>query len=77
MKRGEDWKIFVLKRGQTDIPRVKWDDKECFMCARFHIKKYCFEDCKQADSHVSKDKIPAEKKSAFLTFMKQCRKEAS
>ena len=76
LNQGENWKIFIQKRGQGNADRVKWDDNECLMCARYHIKQYCFEDCRNIDSHVSKDKIPAEKKSAFLTFMKQCRKEA-
>jgi hypothetical protein len=46
------------------------------MCARWHIKGDCFDNCAQAISHVPKQKIPADKKAEFLTFMSKCREAA-
>ena len=72
-KDGESWKDTFSQQLPKDRPA--WDDK-IKMCARWHIKGDCYENCSRAASHVSKDKIPAEKKANFLTFMKACREAA-
>jgi hypothetical protein len=46
------------------------------MCARWHIKGDCYDNYARVTSHVTKDKISADKKAGFLTFMKKCRKVA-
>jgi hypothetical protein len=55
--------------------RPSWKGK-VKMCARWHIKGDCYDNCTRVTSHVTKDKIPADKKAGFLTFMKKCRKAA-
>ncbi len=55
--------------------RPSWEEK-VKMCARWHIKGNCYDNCTRVTSHVTKDKIPADKKSGFLAFMKKCRKAA-
>ncbi len=70
-KAGESWQETFSK--QFAHGRPSWDGK-VKMCARWHIKGDCFDNCVRAISHVSKEKILADKKADFLTFMSKCRK---
>jgi hypothetical protein len=51
-----------------------WTDK-FQMCARWHLKGNCFDNCSRAISHVMNDKFPDNKRAAFLTFLTKCPKE--
>jgi hypothetical protein len=72
-KAGESWQETFSKHFPHDRP--SWDGK-VKMCARWHIKGDCFDNCARVISHVSKQKIPADKKADFLTFMSKCREAA-
>jgi hypothetical protein len=72
-KAGESWQETFSKHFPHDRP--SWDGK-VKMCARWHIKGDCFDNCARAISHVSKQKIPPDKKADFLTFMSKCREAA-
>jgi hypothetical protein len=67
---GKSWKDAFSKQFPQDRP--SWEGK-VKMCARWHIKGNCYNNCTRVTSHVTKDKIPANKKAGFLTFMKKCR----
>jgi hypothetical protein len=73
VKAGESWAETFSK--QLPKERPSWDGK-INMCARWHIKGDCFDDCSRKESHVGKDKIPADKKASFLTYMAKCREAA-
>lgn len=73
VKAGESWAEIFSK--QLPKERPSWDGK-INMCARWHIKGDCFDDCSRKESHVGKDKIPADKKASFLTYMAKCREAA-
>ncbi len=73
MATGEFWKEPFSKQFPQNRP--SWEGK-VKMCARWHIKGDCYDNCTRVTSHVTKDKIPANKKESFLTFMKKCRKAA-
>ncbi len=73
VKPGESWQETFSKQLAKEIP--SWDGK-VNMCARWHIKGDCFDDCSRKESHVGKDKIPADKKASFLTYMSKCCKVA-
>ena len=67
---GKSWKDTFSKQFPQDRP--SWEGK-VKMCARWHIKGDCYDNCTRVTSHVTKDKIPADKKAGFLTFMKNGR----
>lgn len=71
-KADESWDATFKSKHPKDRP--DWTDK-IKMCARWHIKGDCFENCLRAISHVPKDQIPAEKKAAMLSFMAKCRSD--
>jgi hypothetical protein len=64
---GKSWKDTFGKQFPRDRP--SWEGK-VKMCMRWHIKGNCYDNCARVTSHVTKDKIPANKKAGFLTFMK-------
>jgi hypothetical protein len=70
---GESWAETFSK--QLPKERPSWDGK-INMCARWHIKGDCFDDCSRKESHLGKDKIPADKMASFLTYMSKCREAA-
>ncbi len=70
---GKSWKDTFSKQFPQDRP--SWEGK-VKMCARWHIKGNCYDNCARVTSHVTKDKIPPNKYAGFLTFMKKCRKAA-
>jgi len=72
VKAGETWKDTFSK--QLPFDRHFWGEaSKVKICARWMIKGDCYDNCAQNASHVTKDKIPLEKKMNFLTFMKKCR----
>jgi len=59
---------------QLPFDRPFWDEvSKVKICARWMIKGDCYNNCAQKASHITKDKIPLEKKASFLSFMKKCR----
>jgi hypothetical protein len=70
---GKTWKETFSKQFPQDHPT--WEGK-INMCARWHIKGDCYNNCQCIASHVRKDKIPVDKKAHMLTFMKKCPKAA-
>ncbi len=72
VKTGETWKDTFSK--QLPYDRPFWDEEsKVKICARWMIKGDCFDNCARSASHVTKDKIPSDKKASFLAFMKKCR----
>ena len=77
MKPNENWKdnfAGKLPRERPFWDRNKTGKYDCKMCARFHINGDCFDDCNNKESHVSADKIPADRKNAMKEYMKKVRK---
>jgi hypothetical protein len=73
VKTGKLWVETFSK--QLAMERPSWDGK-VNMCTRWHTKGDCLDNCSRKESHVEKDKIPANKKASFLTYMLKCRKAA-
>ncbi len=65
MAAGELWKDIFSK--QFPHERSIWDGK-IKMCARWHIKGNCYNNCTQVASHITNDKIPAKKKGKLPHF---------
>ena len=72
VRTGETWKDTFSK--QFPLDRPFWDEaSKVKICARWHIKGDCFDNCARKASHVTKDKMPSDKRASFLAFMKKCR----
>ena len=72
VRAGETWKDTFSK--QFPLDRPFWDEaSKVKICARWHIKGDCFDNCARKASHVTKDKMPKDKRALFLAFMKKCR----
>ena len=69
MKPKDEWRMFC---GDVTKERPVWDGLT-FMCHRWHIKGYCFDDCHNKSSHLEKEKVPAEKEKEFGTWMEKAR----
>ncbi len=67
MPEGETWIHTFANLLPQDRPA--WNEK-VKMCARWHIKGNCYDNCAQAVSQMSKDNIPNDKRELFLSFMK-------
>jgi hypothetical protein len=65
VRTGETWKDTFSKQFPLDRPLP--------LMARWHIKGDCFDNCARKASHVTKDKMPSEKRASFLALMKKCR----
>ncbi len=63
----------ISKQFPCDCPT--WEGK-IKLCARWCIRGDCYDNCQRVASHITKDKIPADKKAHMLTFMKKCREAA-
>ena len=77
MKQNEKWKTNWVGKLNGDKPfwdKNKCEKNDCRMCTRFHIRGDCFKDCYNKESHVTKDKIPADRKNAMKDYMKKVRK---
>jgi hypothetical protein len=70
---GKSWKDTFSKQFPHDRP--SWEGKVT-MCARWHIKGGCYDNCTRVISHITKDKIPTNKKAGFFTIMKKSCKAA-
>ncbi len=55
---GETWKDDWVSVLPQDRPN--WGPKEK-ICARFHIKGDCFDNCSRKSSHVTKENVPSDK----------------
>ena len=64
----EKRKFSKLFGGNNVCHRVDWNGR-CKMCPRWHSKEYCFKDCKNRDSHVAADEIPADKKKKYGEYL--------
>jgi hypothetical protein len=38
------------------------------MCPKWHVHSHCFDDCAIGESHVTKNKVPPEKKAEMLAW---------
>ena len=66
MRTGETWQSnFANKHIEK---RVVWEG-EAKMCPRWHIAGYCFDNCFHKASHVNAGDIPADKVTAFKSFL--------
>jgi hypothetical protein len=66
----ETWVInFASKHANKQL---EWN-KTCHCCPRWILQKYCFSDCKNKDSHVKANKIPAENLTNMKAWIKLCR----
>jgi hypothetical protein len=77
MKPTETWGNNWAGKLNYDKPfwdRSKCQPSDCKMCPKFHIRGYCFEDCSNAESHVPKSRIPADRKTAMKDYMKKVRR---
>ena len=64
LRDGESWeKVWC---GVTE-PRPKWGKAR--MCARWHIRQYCFKNCRNKESHVPCERLPPTKKAEFKKWM--------
>ena len=70
LREGEDYSNVFAGKFLDDRPM--WDD-ECRMCTRFHVKKYCFPDCPNKNSHKPNSKVPGKKRSEMQAFCQKCR----
>ena len=68
MKSGKKWDHFC---GACADSTPDWGTKK--MCHRWHIRGYCFSDCRNKASHAEKGEISKEKETEFLTWMGKCR----
>jgi hypothetical protein len=73
MKETDNWD--TLCRDASERP--KWDDNNprSLTCLRWHVKGYCFDECRQRASHVPKDKIPPRKVREMKDFLRSRRQE--
>ena len=71
LRPGKSWKDFC---GAHVAHCPKWNDKVA-MCARYHIKGDCFQDCKNAASHVPKEHIPADNETGMRQYVQKVRGE--
>ncbi len=58
MLAGKTWAINFANKNIDKCP--KWN-KKTNMCPRWFLQKYCFNNCKQKESHIKADNIQAEK----------------
>ncbi len=66
----ETWAINFASKNINKRP--KWNDK-CHCCPWLFLQKYCFSNCKNKDSHVKANKIPAENLTSMKAWIKLCR----
>ena len=65
LKDGEKWKgVFTGKEARKGLP--KWGKGK--MCPKWHVNGHCFDDCPDAESHVPKKDVSAEKKAEMVAW---------
>ena len=69
---GKNWKEQFLGIPIQDQPA--WIEK-VQMCARFHIKGDCFDNCTRKERHVTNDNILDDKRAAMKEFFAKCHAE--
>ena len=73
LREGESWKDVFC--GEASKERVRWN-KSCFMCPRWFSRGFCFSDCHNKESHVSKSNLSEAKEKEYRGYLKRVRKEA-
>lgn len=71
MRTGETWQTHFANKNIDK--RVPWGVGDVKMCPRWFIGGYCFDNCFHKASHVNADDIPAEKATAFKSFLETIR----
>lgn len=66
MERGEKWSMFQGKL--KDVPRLESGEKPCI---RYHVKGYCFKDCKMAKTHAPITEKDVENIAEFLNQIRE------
>ena len=56
--------------GENSRDRPKWD-KDSRICHKYHVKGYCFADCKDKASHVPRDRLPNKIKSELDAWRRE------
>ena len=70
---GEDFKKVFC--GKNYCHRVDWDkNKNINMCPRFHTKFYCFDNCKDIESHVPRSQVSSQMDADYKRYLKKVRK---
>jgi hypothetical protein len=70
---GETWKNALSKQLPQDCPT--WEDK-IKMCARWHTKGNCYDNCPPVRTVMYQRRIFLQKKSKFSHIIKKCREVA-
>ena len=61
--------------GRNFFQRVPWDkNKNIHMCPRWHSKGYCFDNCRNIESHVPQAQVSAQMDTEYKKFLKKIRK---
>ena len=68
LKDREDYKIFA---GQHVDLKPKIDGR--FYCSRWHIRGYCFTNCKNNDTHIPSQSLPTDGKQQMCVYIQTCR----
>ncbi len=63
------WAIKFTSKNMDKRP--KWNNK-CRCCLRWCLQKYCFSNCKNKESHIKANKIPAENLTSMKAWIKLC-----
>jgi hypothetical protein len=69
LKEGEDWHRDFSGKSTND--RAKWNENNCWMCAKWHTKGDCSSNCNNKDSHVEANTVSEVKKNKYLNFLAQ------
>jgi hypothetical protein len=66
----ETWSINFANKEIDKRPNF---NDNCKCCPRYFLNKYCFSNCKNKESHVPADKIPANVLINMKNWIKLCR----
>ena len=70
LKANEDYSKFA---GQHFELKPKIEERYC--CARWHIRGYCFENCKNKVTHIPSQELNQASKTQFAVYVRTCRGE--
>ena len=61
--------------GRNYFHRVPWDkNKKIHMCPRWHSKYYCFDNCRNIESHVPQSQVSTKMDTDYKKYLKKIRK---